>query len=67
MMDLLNKLNPIMEAASKSLAQMDYLACEDGCLRALLFAREQRDWPYYARILLPLQEARRRETLRGDH
>ena len=63
-MDMLSsQLDPIMEAASKSLAQMDYLACEDGCLRALSLARRQRKWPYYARILLPLQEARRQRRM----
>jgi hypothetical protein len=52
-------LDEQMEAASEALARMDYLRCEALCVQALAQAREQRRWPYYARILLPLQEARR--------
>ena len=53
----------IMEAASAALARMDYLSCEDGCVEALAVARQRRDWPCYARILMPLQEARRQRRM----
>ncbi len=52
-----------MERASRSLAQMDYLACEALCLEALAAARQRGDWTYYARVLLPLQEARRQRRM----
>jgi hypothetical protein len=52
-------LDEQMEQASQALARMDYLACEALCVQALAEAREQARWAYYARILLPLQEARR--------
>jgi len=52
-------LDEQMEKASEALARMDYLSCEALCVEALAQARAQRRWAYYARILLPLQEARR--------
>ena len=52
-----------MERASQALAQMDYLDCERLCLQALEQARQQDAWDYYARILLPLQEARRQRRM----
>jgi len=52
-----------MQAASEALRRMDYLACEAHCLEALGAAREQKDWAYYARVLLPLQEARRQRRI----
>ena len=56
-------LDDIMQRASDALAHMDYLACEALCLEALHEARRRGDWPYYARILLPLQEARRQKRM----
>lgn len=56
-------IDRIMERASLSLVAMDYLACEDSCLEALAMARDQANWLYYARILLPLQEARRQRRM----
>jgi len=56
-------LDTIMESASQMLAQMDYLACEARCLEALHIARSQKNWSYYCRILLPLQEARRQRRM----
>src|SRR5690606_17570305 len=56
-------LDDIMERASRSLAAMDYLTCERLCVEALAAARRAQDWSYYARILLPLQEARRQRRL----
>jgi hypothetical protein len=52
-------LDELMEQASQALARMDYLTCERLCVQALGQARQQKRWAYYARILLPLQEARR--------
>jgi len=52
-------LDEQMERASEALARMDYLTCEARCVQALAEARDRRLWRYYARILLPLQEARR--------
>lgn len=52
-----------MERASVALARMDYLTCEELCVEALGEARRVGDWPYYARILLPLQESRRQRRL----
>ena len=53
----------IMERASEALAKMEYLACEALCLEALAGARQAEDYAYYARILLPLQEARRQRRM----
>ena len=38
---------------------MEYLACENLCIEALNLALQQKDYDTYARILMPLQEARR--------
>ena len=57
------ELDAMMEAASQALARMDYLVCESHCLDALAIARQRQDWPYYARILMPLQEARRQRRM----
>ncbi|MFW6061023.1 MAG: hypothetical protein ACODAQ_12655, partial [Phycisphaeraceae bacterium] len=56
-------LDDIMERASEALARMDYLTAESLCLEALQAARAAREWSYYARILLPLQEARRQRRM----
>lgn len=53
----------IMQRASQALVKMDYLSCEALCLEALALARTRADWPTYARILLPLQEARRQRRM----
>ena len=56
-------LDAIMESASNALSRMDYLQCEKHCIHALSMARKQANWPYYARILLPLQESRRQRRM----
>ena len=56
-------LDQMMEAASRRLVEMDYLACERLCLEALVEARRRGDWIYYARILMPLQESRRQRRM----
>lgn len=48
-----------MEQASQALVRMEYLRCEQLCQTALAEARRTSDFDRYARILLPLQEARR--------
>jgi len=53
------RIDQIMEQASAKLAETDYLACETLCLEALQRARDAEDYERYARVLLPLQEARR--------
>lgn len=63
MSSVTEKLDEIMERASRALADMDYLACEALCLQALETAREQKRFKYYARVLLPLQEARRQRRM----
>lgn len=52
-------LDNLMEDASQALVAMDYRRTELLCTEALAAARQRNDWAYYARILLPLQEARR--------
>ncbi len=53
----------VMEEASVALSRMDYLTCEMHCLHALSLARQAEDWPYYRRILMPLQECRRQRRM----
>jgi len=57
------QLDAIMERASAALAGMDYLVCETLCLEALGEARQAERYGYYARVLLPLQEARRQRRM----
>jgi len=56
-------LNATMELASAALQDMDYTGCEAACLDALALARDNDHWSDYARILLPLQEARRQRRM----
>jgi hypothetical protein len=56
-------IDAVMLQASQALARMDYLTCEERCLHALAQARAARDWTYYARVLLPLQESRRHRRM----
>jgi hypothetical protein len=53
----------LMQQASEALTRMDYAACERLCLRAMPIVRRRKDWAYYSRILLPLQEARRQRRM----
>lgn len=59
----LEQLDTIMEKASRALADMDYLTCETLCLNALTQAKRADRYGYYARVLLPLQEARRQRRM----
>lgn len=56
-------IDAMMEQASQALARMSYLRCEALCEQALALAVEQARWRYAARILLPLQEARRQRRM----
>lgn len=52
-------INELMEEASQALVEVNYITCEKKCLQALNLAFEIKAFDVYARILLPLQEARR--------
>ena len=54
-----DRIDQLMNEASEKLAATDYLACEALCTQALKLAREADDFEVYARVLMPLQEARR--------
>ncbi len=56
-------LDDQMEQASEALAMTDYLTCEQLCIKALAQAKAAKDWAYYGRILLPLQESRRQRRM----
>lgn len=53
------KIDELMEQASAALVRTAYFETERLALKALLMAREAKEWELMARILLPLQEARR--------
>jgi len=53
----------LMEAASEALSRMDYAGCERHCLEAIAIVRTSGAWMDYARIMLPLQEARRQRRM----
>lgn len=63
MSSVTEQLDGIMERASRALAEMDYLGCETLCEEALAEARAHKRYRYYARVLLPLQEARRQRRM----
>ncbi len=63
MNETIEKLDGIMGRASQALADMDYLGCEVLCLEALAEARGVKRFGYYARVLMPLQEARRQRRM----
>ena len=53
------KIDELMEKASEALARMSYFEAERLAVKALNMAWQQRDYERMARILMPLQEARR--------
>jgi hypothetical protein len=55
----ISKIDELMNKASESLARTAYFEAERMANRALLMARQENDYDRMARILLPLQEARR--------
>lgn len=56
-------LDATMQAASEALVAMRYLEAERRCEQALDAAVKIEAWAYVARILLPLQEARRQRRM----
>lgn len=57
------KIDRMMEQASEALARRDYFDCERTAVKALAAAYQVRDFERLARIVLPLQEARRQKRL----
>jgi hypothetical protein len=57
------QIDEAMDKASKALVQTRYFEAEALCLRALERAHRARDYERIARIVLPLQEARRQKRL----
>lgn len=57
------QIDALMDRASAALADTQYCRAEAQCLRALRWARRLRDYDRMARIVLPLQEARRQRRL----
>lgn len=57
------KIDALMEEASEALAKGRYFECEKLAVRALELAHTARDWDRMARILMPLEEARRQKRL----
>lgn len=58
-----NQIDAVMDRASEALVQTNYFEAEQLCLRALERAHRARDYERIARIVLPLQEARRQKRL----
>lgn len=58
-----DKVDALMEKASEALADTNYFACERLSLEALRMTHSVEDYERMARILLPLQEARRQKRL----
>jgi hypothetical protein len=56
-----NVLDRLMDRASRALVAMRYFEAERLCLRALDEAHRRRDYGRMARIIMPLQEARRQK------
>jgi len=57
------KIDAVMEEASAALARGEYFACESKASGALELAHASQDWDRMARILMPLEEARRQKRL----
>lgn len=57
------KVDQLMEQASEALARTDYFECERLAADALELAHQAADYGRMARIVLPLQEARRNKRL----
>jgi hypothetical protein len=54
-----NRIDEIMDKASKLLVAMKSIDCEMLCIRAIELAVRENDWDRLSRIVLPLQESRR--------
>ncbi|MBN8645993.1 MAG: hypothetical protein J0L61_12225 [Planctomycetes bacterium] len=57
------RIDKLMDLAQRALEETHYFECEHACLEALGLAHAARDYERMARILLPLQEARRQIRL----
>jgi len=57
------KIDTLMEHAGAALAEGDYFGAESSALEALDLAHASQDWDRMARLLLPLEEARRQRRL----
>ncbi|MEM9167411.1 MAG: hypothetical protein AAGB48_10375 [Planctomycetota bacterium] len=57
------RIDALMDRASHRLIETDYFETVEFCERSLRLAVEAADWERFARILLPLQEARRQIRL----
>lgn len=57
------KIDKMMEEASQALANTDYFECERRASQALELAHTAADYERMARIILPLEEARRQRRL----
>ena len=58
-----DQIDSLMETASEALAHGNYFACERAAAEALQMAFQGEDYERMARILLPLEEARRQKRL----
>ncbi|MFM9959536.1 MAG: hypothetical protein ACKVZJ_15880 [Phycisphaerales bacterium] len=59
------RIDKLMENASRALVETNYFDCESVCLEALELAHSVGDYERMARILMPLQEARRQIRLQA--
>ncbi len=55
------RVDTLMEEASRALMARDYFLCEARCLEAMDLAHRDHDYERMARICLPMQEARRQK------
>jgi len=62
-MTTVEQIDSLMETATRALMDTDYAQCERRCLEALGLAKAQQAWDVYARVVLPLQEARRQRRM----
>ena len=60
-----NRIDELMDQASEKLARTKYFEAEKLAAEALQLARQADDFDRMARIIMPLQEARRQRTLRA--
>jgi hypothetical protein len=58
-----DQIDSLMEEASRALSHSDYFVCERAAAQALQMAFQREDYERMARILLPLEEARRQKRL----
>ena len=59
------RIDKLMDLAGRALVETHYFECEAACIEALALAHGAADYERMARILLPLQEARRQIRLQA--